>query len=205
MSDQEQDDFPKLLARARGGDAEAWGKLLDSYRNYLKLLARLALHRQLRGKVSASDVVQETYLRALRFSASFEGSTEKELTAWLKTILESRLLEEWRHYCATQARNVRKECDFRSALEASSRALAQSLAGREDAPDRQAARREMEVVIADALSRLPEHYREAVIRRHLQGESPAEIGAETGWSADQIQKYVRRGLAELALLLGRHA
>src|SRR5438445_13375943 len=67
-----------LLRAARAGDADARGRLLDGYRNYLTLLARLQLGRTLRGKADPADLVQETFLRAHRDFAQFRGATEAE-------------------------------------------------------------------------------------------------------------------------------
>ncbi|MGH7140903.1 MAG: hypothetical protein ACREHD_34670, partial [Pirellulales bacterium] len=55
-----------LLTRARLGDGNALGALLEFYRSYLALLARLSIDRRLQGKADASDLVQETFLQAGR-------------------------------------------------------------------------------------------------------------------------------------------
>src|SRR5213080_709075 len=69
----------QLLPRARAGDVPAMGRLLELYRNYLKLLARLQIDRRLQGKADPSDLVQETFLEAYRDFAQFRGTTEREL------------------------------------------------------------------------------------------------------------------------------
>ncbi|HJZ91961.1 MAG TPA: helix-turn-helix domain-containing protein [Gemmataceae bacterium] len=46
-----------LLDRARAGDVEALGKLLERYRPYLSLLARLEVDRRLRGKADEAGGV----------------------------------------------------------------------------------------------------------------------------------------------------
>src|SRR5262249_18694074 len=87
-----------LLRRARAGDGLALGELLERYRNYLKLLARLQGDRRLKGKFDASDLVQETFLEAHRDFDQFRGVTERELAAWLRQILVSNLANLVRHY-----------------------------------------------------------------------------------------------------------
>src|SRR5947209_15008286 len=77
----------RLLPLARGGDGEALGQLLELYRNYLMLMARLQLGRRIQGKFDAADLVQETFLEAHRDFAQFRGATERELIAWLRRIL----------------------------------------------------------------------------------------------------------------------
>src|SRR5262249_19071867 len=49
---------------ARAGREDLLGELLDAQRNYLRVLAAAALHRDVRGKADASDVVQDTLLKA---------------------------------------------------------------------------------------------------------------------------------------------
>jgi RNA polymerase sigma-70 factor (ECF subfamily) len=68
-----------LLSLARAGQIHAMGQLLELYRNYLELLARLQISRQLRGKIDAADLVQETFLEAHSDFARFRGTTEAEL------------------------------------------------------------------------------------------------------------------------------
>ena len=70
-----------LIRLARAGDEQALGDLLALYRNYLKLLARLQIDRQLQRKLDASDVVQDLLLHAHRAFANFRGRSEEELLA----------------------------------------------------------------------------------------------------------------------------
>ncbi|HMF11160.1 MAG TPA: sigma factor, partial [Gemmataceae bacterium] len=76
-----------LLRFARAGDDEALGLLLEMYRPYLSLLARVQLGRRLRGKAGASDVVQDAFLGAHRDFVQFRGETEHEFLAWLRQVL----------------------------------------------------------------------------------------------------------------------
>ena len=59
----------------------ALDRLLESYRNYLRLLARTGIDPALRGKTDASDLVQETLLKAHQHFDQFEGETEADATA----------------------------------------------------------------------------------------------------------------------------
>jgi len=110
-----------LLRHARTGDGSALGRLLELYRNYLKLLARLQIDRRLQVKLDASDVVQETFLEAHRDFGQFRGTTEGELVSWLRQILVTNLANLVRHYRGTQRRDIRLERELAAELDESSR------------------------------------------------------------------------------------
>ena len=74
----------QLIVQARGGDQAALGRLLELYRNYLRLVARSLIGAALRVKLEPSDLVQETFLKAHRDFAGFAGRSEPELVAWLR-------------------------------------------------------------------------------------------------------------------------
>src|SRR6516225_9558258 len=77
----------QLIAQAHGGDAAALGRLLELYRNYLKLVARSLIGAALRVKLEPSDLVQETCLKAHHGFAQFRGHGDRELIAWLRHTL----------------------------------------------------------------------------------------------------------------------
>src|SRR5262245_1293834 len=148
-------DLTALLRRAQAGDDDAWGEVLEHYRPYLLLLARLQISRRLRGKADPADVVQDTFLQAHRYWRTFRGPTEEELLAWLRTILAARLANLVHRYCGTRARDVRLEAALRQEMEQSSQALDRGLVAPQSSPSQQAVRREQAVLLAEALERLP--------------------------------------------------
>jgi RNA polymerase sigma-70 factor (ECF subfamily) len=192
----------EMLCLSRAGDAGARGKLLESFRNYLKLLARLEIRRQLQGKADASDVVQEVFLAAHRDFDTFRGTTEAELASWLRQILATRLANLVRHYQGTKRRDVRLERRLADDLDGSSRALAGGLVAMGSSPSERMLRRERAVLLADALLGLPEDYREAVLLHHFEGLSFAEVAERMGRSLDSVKKLWVRGLARLRYDLG---
>ena len=75
----------ELVECARKGDLNALDRLLNHYRNYLKLLAQTQISQRLRVRVSPSDLVQETLIDAYRNFNNFQGWHSGELAAWLRT------------------------------------------------------------------------------------------------------------------------
>lgn len=192
-----------LLRSARAGDGAAKGRLLELYRNYLALLARLQIGRRLRGKVDDSDLVQETFLKAHRDFAEFRGDTEGEFVAWLRRILAWTVANHVRHYLGTKRRDVRLERALAGELDESSQALGGELAAAHSSPSERAVRREQSVLLADALARLPADYREVIVLRHLEGLSFPDAVGRMGRSTEAVKKLWARAVAELRQSLGR--
>ncbi len=192
-----------LIDAARGGDAPALGVLLGKFENYLHLLARMQVGRRLQGKIDPQDLVQDTCLEAHRHFPGFRGVSEGELAAWLRQILAARAANVVRHFVGTKGRDVRLERDLAAEIDQSSRCLDGALVAATSSPSQQAVRREASVLLADALARLPEDYRETVILRQLEELSFAEVAARMGRSEDSVQKLWVRGLAKLREELGQ--
>jgi RNA polymerase sigma-70 factor (ECF subfamily) len=195
-------DPEQLLPPARAGDGDALGRLLEMYRNYLTLAARLQISRRLQGKVDAADLVQDTFLKAHRNFAQFRGNSEGELVAWLRQILASNVANLLRHYYGTQGRDVRLECELADELEQSSQLWARDLVAPQSSPSQRAARREEAVLLADAVGQLPEDYAEVIILRNLEGLPFADVAQRMGRSVDSVEKLWIRALPRLRRLLG---
>jgi RNA polymerase sigma-70 factor, ECF subfamily len=195
-------DPEQLIQLAQAGDGQALGQLLELFRNYLTLLARLQISRRLQSKVDATDLVQETFLKAHRHFGQFRGHTEPELASWLRQILVLNVANLVRHYYGTQGRDIRLECELPDDLERSSQARALSLMAKQSTPSQRAVRREQVVLLADALAKLPEDYGELIVLRHLQGLTFAEVARRMGRSVDSVEKLWVRALARLRQLLG---
>jgi RNA polymerase sigma-70 factor (ECF subfamily) len=195
-------DPEQLLCLARMEDSRALGELLELYRGYLSLLARLQVGRRLQGKVDASDVVQETFLHAYRHFPQFHGTTEAELVGWLRQILAGRLAKLLRHYLGTRRRDVRLERELQAELDQSSQMLNQGLLYPGSSPSQQAAHREQAVLLSEALRRLPADYREVLILRHLEGLPFPDLARRMDRSLDSVKNLWTRALARLRDVLG---
>ena len=191
-----------LLNRAQSGDGDLIGPLLEQYRGYLRLLARLDISRRLQGKVDGSDVVQEVFLQAHRSFPEFRGATEAELVAWLRTILATRLANIYRRYYSTQRRDVRLERDLGAELDRSSRAMAEGLVAADSTPSSKAFRRERAVLLADAISRLQADYREVIILHHLEELTLGEVARRMERTVGSVEKLWIRALSSLRRSLG---
>ncbi len=158
----------QLLGEARQDCSAAREQLLESFRGYLWLLARTGLDASLRGKADPSDLVQESLLKAHMTFGQFQGQSEGELAAWLRRILINKLNDLARGYQMAQARQVGRERSLDDLLGDSSSALVGMLACGGPSPSESAQRRELALVLAEALAELSDEYREVLVLRSLE-------------------------------------
>ena len=193
-----------LLVRATRGDEGAVAELLQTYRSYLTLLARLQVGRQLQAKIDQSDLVQETTLLAHRDFHSFRGTTEPEFAAWLRTILAHVAVGTVRHFTRLR-RDVRNEQQLRHELDESSLLMGQAIELPGPSPSQQAMQRERAVILAAALDKLPDDYREVIIRRELEGQTLVQIAMQMERSEDSVRKLWARAVLKMRRLMGEES
>jgi RNA polymerase sigma-70 factor (ECF subfamily) len=171
-------DVASLLAGARGGDLGNLGELLSHYRKYLLVLATAQIEKRLAPRVSPSDIVQETMIKAQRHLGQFRGQTERELLAWLRQILATRLARFVEEHLLAAKRDIRREISiehFQGGMDHSAPQLKSLLRADVRSPSEAAQKREDSVVVADLLAQLPGPYRDILIWRNTQGLSFEEI------------------------------
>jgi RNA polymerase sigma-70 factor (ECF subfamily) len=177
-------------------EADATGQDLERFRSYLRLLARVQLAPRLQAKVDASDLVQQTLLQAHQARDQYRGQTDAEQAAWLRQILARNLLHAARDL-GRQRRNVGQERSLNAALDHSSARLEGWLAAEQSSPSQRAERQEEALRLAEALDRLPEAQREALILQHWHGCSLAEIGTRLRRTPAAVAGLIKRGLKQL--------
>jgi RNA polymerase sigma-70 factor (ECF subfamily) len=190
-----------LIHQAHGPDPVALATLLEVFRNYLRLLARTGLGTGLQGKADASDVVQETLLKAHQNFGQFQGRTEAELAAWLRQILARNITDLGRRFHTAAARNVSRERSLQEVLDASSQALGNIIAAARSSPSAAAQRRELSLVLADALAELSPDYRDVIILRSIEERDWEDVALRMNRSLGAVRMLWTRALKELRPLL----
>lgn len=143
----------------------------------------------LRDEHDAQDVVQEAFLRAWRFYASFRGGDER---AWLLTIV--------RHCCYTWRRGrhdagrvtfdeAQHGADAASRYASDTRAIDESERGN----------------LAAALDQLPREFREVLVLREIEDLSYKEIAGVTGVPIGTVMSRLARARERLRRVLKRTA
>jgi RNA polymerase sigma-70 factor (ECF subfamily) len=190
-----------LVDQARAGNPQAIADLLGMYRNYLRLLARIHIDAHLQAKADPSDLVQETCLLAARDLPQFRGETEAEFVAWLRQILTHAGAALVRKYKGVRTRDIRRERQLEQQFERSSLAMGRLVAAPNASPSRIASRREAAVILADALTRLPQESRDVLVLCHLEGMPIAEVAARMGRTLGSVRGLRTRALLKLRAIL----
>jgi RNA polymerase sigma-70 factor (ECF subfamily) len=140
--------------------------------------AAYAVARQLtRNHHDAEDVVQEAYLRALKYFDGFHGDGR----AWLLTIV--------RHTCYSARR---RGMDRAETIEFDDRLHSNPLGVDED----------QRLTIAQAMAMLPYESREVVVLRELEGLSYKEIAQAIGVPIGTVMSRLARARERLRRLIG---
>jgi RNA polymerase sigma-70 factor (ECF subfamily) len=190
-------NVPVLVQAAKRHEGDALGRLLGLYRNYLRLLARTWLQGTVREKMDASDLVQETLLKAHKNFGSFRGTEEAELVAWLRQIMARHITDHARRLRAGR-RDVTREQPLVGALRDKLHDMA---ASSYSGPSGALRQRELGVLLADALAQLSPPRREVIVLRNLEELEWSEIARRLGKSEAAVRKLWARALLALRPLI----
>lgn len=153
---------------------QAFHQLVDAHASYLFGVARAMLGRS----VDAEDVVQETFLAAIKGLRRFEGRSQ--LRTWLVTIL-TRQVAMWR----------RKQAWRR---EAGKEGWPLELAGADQGGEREA---DAKMDVMSMLERLAPEHREVLILREYEGMSYEQMAEALGVPMGTVESRLYRARQEL--------
>jgi RNA polymerase sigma-70 factor (ECF subfamily) len=188
-----------MLQRARAGDARAFEDLFRRHAEELRRTIGLRLDRRLRARLDVSDVLQETYLEAVRRLPAYLQGPEVSFGLWLRWLARDRLLVLHRRHFGTDMRSVRRELPLLPAD--SSTQFLQGLGATGTSPSEALAALEVADRLRQALEQLDEDEREVVLMRHFEHLGNREIAWLLGLSESAAHKRYVRALLRLRGLL----
>jgi RNA polymerase sigma-70 factor (ECF subfamily) len=187
-------ELEPLLARLRKGDQHALAELFSIYREQLRRMVELRLDVRLNGRVSCSDVLQETYLDALQRVDHFLKKPDMPFHVWLRLVASQRIVDVHRHHLGAQMRNAKNEVYLEDTVlpQVSSVILARCLAGKLDSPSHVAMRKELLAQVEEAFNGMDPLDREVLALRHFEELSNDEVAAYLGLQkAAASNRYIR--------------
>lgn len=193
---QTPDDDQRLVRAARGGDREAYRRLVERYQRKVYSIA----FEILRNREDAEDVAQEAFVKAYLSLQEFKG--DSSFFTWLYRITYNMALDVRRRLLrrggATQ--------EFREGALKEPEELAPIL-GKIAGPHEALLTQERLRLLQMALDSISEEHRTVVVLREVDGLSYEEIARITGINLGTVMSrlhYARKKLQE-ALSSSEHA
>ena len=142
-----------LLQRAGGGDQEAVAALFARHHDRLEQMVRLRMDSRLQGRIDPADVLQETFMEALRRVAEFARDPTTSVYLWLRCLAAQKLIDLTRRHLGSKMRDARHEISiYRGPMpQASSMSLAAQLLGHFTSPSHAVIRAETQLRVQEAL------------------------------------------------------
>jgi RNA polymerase sigma-70 factor, ECF subfamily len=190
----------EILVKAKRGDHESIGLLLDTYRGYLLGIAVAKMDSRLRARCNASDIVQDTLLEAFRDFHQFRGGMEREFLAWIRQILANNLARAIQTHVLTDKRDLRREVTIQPALGSHPSRLErrdQWLAESDISPSSKLQKKEELDSVLNRIAKLPAHYRDVLVLRHFEELSFEEVAQRLGKSSGAVRMIWVRALESL--------
>jgi len=180
-------DEPALLARARGGDREAFSVLVSRHASAILSAA----WRIVGERAEAEDVAQETFLAAFRALPGFRE--EARFATWLYRIAVNKCRDRLRARAASPEREARAERDGDAPPP---EPVGESVEHR--SPEELMLERQRTASLERAIGRLPSLYREAFVLRHVEGLSYDDMSEALGVDGSTLRMRVYKARAQLS-------
>jgi RNA polymerase sigma-70 factor (ECF subfamily) len=179
----------ELVARSQRGDVESFNQLILRWERPIYALAYRVIGRE----EEARDVCQEAFLRAFRALPGFKG--QAKFSSWLYRITLN-LCRDWiRRQRRAPVSQMPEDMDVLEAVAAQ---------GPSESIEDLVARRELSAVVEEAMARLPEEQRTAIILKEYHGMTFQEIADLQGCPLSTVKTRLYQGLSVLRRQLERN-
>ena len=178
----------KFIDKLKAGDAESFDILITKYSADVYAL----LYRLTENAEEAGDLTQETFLSVLGAVRGFRG--DSGLKTWLFRIAINHSRNRFRWW-KRRKRDVTVSLD--AAVGSSETRFYETIADKSDSPEITAMARQREKALTNALSELPDIFREVVVLCDVEGMSYDEISQSLSVNIGTVKSRIARGREEL--------
>jgi RNA polymerase sigma-70 factor (ECF subfamily) len=187
------ENLDRLLQRAAEGDSDAFGQLVEEFRDGIRDFAERRIDRQLQKRIDASDVVQQTLVKAHRRIKEFVERRPMPLKVWLLKTAMEQLRDERVKHLKRERRAATREVGLPHQT---SIVLARQLATH-STPSEVAMRREQQKTVADTIERMGRADSDVLFLRHIDDLKFDEVGAILEITAAAARKRYARAIVRL--------
>ena len=192
-----------LIRDGKEGDANALSTLFARYQERVLRIVRLRLSAPLRDRLrlQSMDILQETFLHAIRKLKDFEPTTEASFLHWLSRIVENVIRDQIDYSRAGKRDSAaERSLDQSIALQSGHAHLRDLIPDEGTSPTQAVVRKGIRSIVDNLLLELEESERELIIQRKLEGLTFGEMAAELGKSEDAVRKLFNRSFQKLIAL-----
>src|SRR5262249_43478802 len=181
---------------------DALNRLFERYYERVRRIVRLRLGTRLRESIDSGDILQETFIAAVRSFENFEMREEASLINWLSRLAERQIIAA-ADYHGAKKRDQRRSVALSGGIaETGSMRVTQTIPSETTKPLDKIAASEEQKIVESCLDKLPEEYRELILLRNYAGASWESVAEETGRpSAAAARMMHARGMIELGKML----
>jgi len=188
----------ELVHKAQGGDGGALDRLFERYYARVRRIVRLRMGRELRRSVDSGDILQDTFIAAVRSFETFEVRDEASLINWLSKLAERQILTAAARYGARKRDKKREVLLSEAAMGSDDENVPFELEASTRAPLEHLSEAEQTAIVEGCIHELPEDMRELIILRDYAGASWDTVAREAGRpSAAAARMMHARALIEL--------
>lgn len=177
----EGQDLESVIARAQGRDAEALGEI---YRRYARRVFGLCRY-MLDSREGAEDATSDVFLKLQRSIGSYDGATP--FPRWLLRVAGNQCIDVLR----------RRKRGRQLFVEVEEEATVLEAPGSEPSPLGAVISAEENERVRDAIARLPQNYRVALVLRYYSELTYDEIAQQLGVQKNYVAALIFRAKREL--------
>ncbi len=190
----------ELVRRAQDGEKDALNRLLERYYERVRRIVRVRLGRNLRECVDSGDILQETFIAAIKSFERFEMRDEASLINWLSKLAQHQIIAA-ADFHGAKKRDHKRTVPLQSTGSTTENPAARS-ATEAPRPLDELADAEQSEIVEESIRNLPEEYRELIILRNYAGATWETVAAETHRpSAAAARMMHARAIIELGKLV----
>lgn len=199
-----------LEERVRAGDRVALAELMAEQQAALRRFVQFRLDPRLRGRLSASDVLQEIYLSAQQRLDHFREQVDMPFRVWVRLLANQRLVDAHRKHLSAKARDAGVERSLDQPFpggslgtSASSVNLAARIVDDQTSPSQVALRRELLEQLIEAIGAMDPLDREVLALRHFDELTNDEVARMLDIPKGTASKRYVRALGRLRGMMER--
>lgn len=199
-------DQSELIRELTDQREQALARYFQLVRERLRRIVHFRLDYRLSGRVSDSDVLQETFVRAVQRLDRYLSNPSMPFFVWLRLETQQQILDIHRQHFAAEKRDVRREISLapRNATGGqTSMALAAHLVAQMTSPSQLFAKAEKIAALERTLNTMNELDREVIALRHFEELSNEETAQVLGITPAAASKRYLRALKRLKEIMTR--